>query len=71
MAEHGTDLTGTQSGKLLTYEEAAELLGCTPRLVRKLVETRQMDSIKVARLVRIEHEGLERYKDAHRRRAVR
>jgi hypothetical protein len=30
-----------------------------------------MESIKVARLVRIEQEGLERYKDAHRRKAVR
>jgi excisionase family DNA binding protein len=56
---------------LLNYEQAAEIMGCTPRLIRKLVETRQIDSVKVARLVRIEPEAIERYKDAHRRKAVR
>ena len=57
--------------QLLTYEEAAELLGCTPRLVRKLAETRQLDSVKVARLVRIEADAIARYIEAHRRKAVR
>jgi excisionase family DNA binding protein len=55
---------------LLDYEGAADLLFCTPRLVRKLAETRQIDSVKVGRLVRIEPEAIERYKDAHRRKAV-
>lgn len=57
--------------QLLDYEQAAEEMGCTPRLVRKLAETRQIDSVKVGRLVRIEPEAIERYKDAHRRLAVR
>jgi excisionase family DNA binding protein len=56
--------------KLLNYDEAAEVLGCTPRLVRKFVETRQIDFVKVGRLVRIEPGAIERYKDAHRRVAV-
>jgi excisionase family DNA binding protein len=55
---------------LLDYEGAADILNCTPRLVRKLVETRQIDSVKVASLVRIEPEAIERYKDANRRKAV-
>jgi len=55
---------------LLNYEQAAEILGCTPRLVRKMVETRSLDSIKVQRLVRIEPDAIDRYVDAHRREAV-
>lgn len=55
---------------LLDYDQAAENLGCTPRLVRKLVETRQLDSVKVGRLVRIEPDAIGRYVEAHRRKAV-
>lgn len=55
---------------LLDYEQAAEILGCTPRLVRKLVETRQLDSVKVARLVRVEPDAIARYIETHRRKAV-
>ena len=61
-----------QSGTacLLDYEQVATLLGCTPRLVRKLVETRKLDSVKVNRLVRIEPEAVERFIAANRREAV-
>ena len=55
---------------LLDYEQAAEILGCTPRLVRKMVETRSLDSVKVQRLVRIEQDAIARYVEAHRRKAV-
>jgi excisionase family DNA binding protein len=55
---------------LLDYEQSAPVLGCTPRLVRKLVETRQLDSVKVGRLVRIEPDAITRYIEAHRRKAV-
>jgi len=57
--------------RLLDYEGASERLGCTPRLVRKLVETRQLDHVKVGRLVRIEPAAIARYIDQHRREAVR
>lgn len=57
--------------RLLDYEEAAEYMGCTPRLVRKLAETRQLDSVKIGRLVRIEADAIARYIEAHRRKAVR
>ncbi len=56
--------------RLLSYEEVAEILGCTPRMVRKLIETRQLDHVKVGRLVRIESAAIERYIDRNRRAAV-
>ena len=56
---------------LLDYDQASEILGCTPRLVRKMVETRSLDSVKVGeRLVRIEPDAITRYIEAHRRKAV-
>jgi excisionase family DNA binding protein len=54
---------------LLDYDGVAEQLRCTPRFARKLVETRQLDSIKVGRLVRVERAAIARYIDAHRRMA--
>ena len=66
---------GQSLGKaLLTYDQAAGLLGCTPRLVRKLVETRELASIKIggARggLVRIDPIDLNAYIGRRRREAV-
>jgi excisionase family DNA binding protein len=57
--------------RLLDYSEAAEQLGCTPRLVRKLVESRQVASVKVGRLVRLEPSAIQSYIDCHRREATR
>ncbi len=57
--------------ELMDYDGAAEMLGCSSRMVRKLVETRQLDHVKVGRLVRIEPAALARYIDQHRRVAVR
>jgi excisionase family DNA binding protein len=56
---------------LLDYEASAEKLDCTPRLVRKLVETRQLASVKVGRLVRIEPSAIQEFIDHHRRGAVK
>ncbi len=58
-------------GRLLDYDEAAAELGCTPRFVRKLVETRQIDFVKVGKLVRIEPEAIDRYIDGRRVKAVK
>lgn len=52
---------------LLNFEEAAEMLGCTPRMVRKLVETRQLASVKVGRLVRVHPDDIDTYVRGHRR----
>ena len=54
----------------MDYEQASQVLGCSPRMVRKLVETRQLESVKVGRLVRLEPVAITRYIDAHRRAPV-
>jgi excisionase family DNA binding protein len=56
--------------QLLDYEDAAPILNCSPRLVRKLVETRQLASVKVGKLVRIEPAAIEKFIEAHRRPAA-
>ncbi len=55
----------------MDWDGAAEALGCKPRMVRRLVELRQIDHVKIGRLVRFEPAAIDRYIDAHRRRAVR
>ena len=61
--------TYPQPPELLDYESAAPLLGCSPRMVRRLVETRQLASIKVGALVRSSSHDVEAY-IARRRREV-
>lgn len=39
--------------RLLTIEEAAEQLGVTPRMIRRLTASRRLPFVKVGRLVRI------------------
>ena len=64
-------VTQTSSSQgLLDYEGAAEVLGCSPRMVRKLVETRQLECVKVGRLVRLEPGAIARYIERHRRAAI-
>jgi excisionase family DNA binding protein len=58
---------GSRVNELLDYEDAAALLRCSPRLVRKLAETRRIDTVKVGALVRIERAAVERYIEANRR----
>jgi excisionase family DNA binding protein len=57
----------TVTEPLLDWQSAAALLGCTPRMVRKLVEFRELESVKVGRLVRIEPAAVARYIARHRR----
>jgi excisionase family DNA binding protein len=49
------------------YESAAPVLRCSARMVRKLVETRQLASVKVGTLVRIEPEAISDYIERNRR----
>lgn len=42
----------TRAGQLLTIEEAAERLGVTPRMIRRLTSSRRLPFVKVGRLVR-------------------
>ena len=41
-----------RAGQLLTIEEAAERLGVTPRMIRRLTTSRRLPFVKVGRLVR-------------------
>lgn len=42
----------SRAGQLLTIEEAAERLGVTPRMIRRLTASRRLSFVKVGRLVR-------------------
>jgi excisionase family DNA binding protein len=56
--------------ELFDYEGAAEILRVSPRMIRKLVETRQLGSVKIGALVRVERAAIEWYIEAHRRPAT-
>jgi excisionase family DNA binding protein len=53
--------------ELLDYDTAAPVLRCSPRMVRKLVETRQLASVKVGSLVRIHPDDIDDYISRKRR----
>lgn len=55
---------------LLDPAAAASRLSCSPAMVRKLIQNRQIETVKVGRLVRIELSALDRYIEANRRPAV-
>ncbi len=52
--------------KLLTFEEAAERLGTTPRHMRRLVIERRIAYRKLGRYVRFHPDDLAEYVAAHR-----
>jgi excisionase family DNA binding protein len=52
-------------GALMSVPEAAEVLGCSQRMVRKLVQTRQIPFVRIGRLVRFRPESLQAYIDDH------
>jgi excisionase family DNA binding protein len=57
--------------KLLTFEEAAERLGTTPRHMRRLVLERRIAYRKLGRYVRFHPDDLAEYVAAHRVEVVR
>jgi len=59
-----------RSDGLLDYEGTAALMKCSPRMVRKLVESRQLASVKVGSLVRVDPDDVAAYIERHRRPAV-
>lgn len=66
----GRDTRADAVAALLDYEGTAPILKCSPRQVRKLVETRQLASIKVGRLVRIHPDDIAAYIERQRRGAT-
>jgi len=62
--------TSTQD-HLLTIDEVAARLSCTPRLVRAFVDRRELPVIKVGRLVRFDPADVDAYIQRRRREAIR
>jgi excisionase family DNA binding protein len=50
--------TRSVRSRLLTIAQAAEQLGVTPRMVRRLTGSRQLPFVKVGRLVRIREDDI-------------
>jgi excisionase family DNA binding protein len=50
----------------MTTEEVAELLGATPRLIRRLCAERRIEYVKVGRLVRFERAAVMAYIERQR-----
>ena len=48
-----------------TIEAAAERLGVTPRLVRRLVTERRIGFVRVGKFIRLRQEDLDAYLDEH------
>ena len=51
------------SAQLLSIEEAAEVLGVTPRMIRRLTASRRLPFVKVGRLVRFRETDIGRFID--------
>lgn len=54
---------GPGSARLLTIEQAADRLGVTSRMIRRLTASRRLPFVKVGRLVRIRDTDLARSVD--------
>jgi excisionase family DNA binding protein len=62
------DTRSTSAGVVtapLTIEAAAERLGVTPRLVRRLVNERRIGFVRVGKFIRLRQEDLDTYLDQH------
>lgn len=53
--------------QLLDMDAAAGRLGVTPRMVRKLWETRKLSGVKVGRFVRFTERDIDEYVERNRR----
>jgi excisionase family DNA binding protein len=57
--------THVSPSPLITSSDAADRHGCSERMIRKLVRTRQVPFMRVGRLVRFRPEELDRYVETH------
>jgi excisionase family DNA binding protein len=55
----------------LTIEAAAERLGVTPRLVRRLVNERRIGFVRIGKFIRLRQEDLDTYIEQHLQPAAR
>jgi excisionase family DNA binding protein len=67
LSDSEPDLSNTE---LLDYEMVGAILKCSPRMVRKLVDTRRLASVKVGALVRIEPQAIDDFIAENRREAM-
>jgi excisionase family DNA binding protein len=51
---------GTEVSQLITVEEAAKRLSCSPAAIRKWLYQRRLRAVKVGRLTRLRLEDVER-----------
>jgi excisionase family DNA binding protein len=56
-------MSARRSAQLLSIEEAAEALGVTPRMIRRLTASRRLPFVKVGRLVRFREADIGRFVD--------
>jgi len=61
----------TTTGYLITAYEAAERLGCTEQMVRKMARDGRFPSVKVGTLLRFRPVDVDRFVEANLREAVR
>jgi excisionase family DNA binding protein len=50
---------------LMDLEQAAEILNCSPRLVRTLVARKELSHVRVGRAIRFRRVDLDEYIEAH------
>jgi excisionase family DNA binding protein len=51
-------MSARASTRLLSIDQAAEALGVTPRMIRRLTSNRRLPFVKVGRLVRIREDDI-------------
>ncbi len=49
---------------VLNVAQVAEILGCCQKIVRELIETKQLDAVRVGRLIKIPKDRLIDFLDA-------
>ncbi len=59
MPEHDVRPPAT-TGELLTVDEAAAMLACTPAAIRKWIYQRRVPSVKVGRLTRLRRRDVDK-----------
>lgn len=57
---------GAETAPLHTVEEASELLACSVKTTRRLIEAGALPVVRIGRLVRVHPEDLRRFINAHR-----
>jgi excisionase family DNA binding protein len=60
----GDEEEAAKMGQLITVEDAAKLLSCSPAAVRKWLYQKRLRAVKIGRLTRLQLEDVERVSSA-------